>query len=216
MLRSLSLSSICPPCLSSKVVSGLQAITARETSPLDSAVVSVTMVHAGDAYNVIPDGATVAGTIRSLSQEGLDRLKNRVAGVVNAVTNAHQCNASISWSPDAYPPTVNDPALFAWVRKVAADASSEGEVRVIEPTMGGEDFSFIAREVPSVFLALGQGEKQWRGVADDGSEFGPLDTTVTVHNSKFVLNEGVLRRGVALHAHLALQKLHALAHGEAA
>ena len=80
--------------------------------------------------------------------------------------------------------------------------------------MGGEDFSFIANEVPSVFLALGQGEQKFVGIADDGSEFGPLDTRVTVHNSKFVFNEGLLRQGVALHAHLALQQLAALRAGK--
>lgn len=83
-------------------------------------------------------------------------------------------------------------------------------VRVIDPTMGGEDFSFLAKEVPSVFLALGQGQNDWSLVADDGTEFGPLDTTVTVHNRRFVLNEGVLQRGVALHAHLALQRIQTL------
>ena len=70
--------------------------------------------------------------------------------------------------------------------------------------------SFIAEKVPSVFLALGQGQEDWSLVADDGSEFGPLDTRVTVHNRRFVLNEGVLQRGVALHAHLALQRLSTL------
>lgn len=81
---------------------------------------------------------------------------------------------------------------------------------MIDPTMGGEDFSFIAEKVPSVFLALGQGETNWSLIADDGSDFGPLDTTVTVHNRRFVLNEQVLQRGVALHAHLALQRLNVL------
>jgi len=199
-----------PIVTAAQVVSGIQSITSRETSPLVPAVVSVTMLRAGDAYNVIPDGATVAGTLRSLSKVQLERLRSRLSDVVHAVANAHQCNATISWSPDAYPPTVNDPSLLSWVEDIAAEASSEGKVKIIEPTMGGEDFSFIAQEVPSVFLALGQGEAAWTGVAEDGSEFGPLDTRVTVHNSKFVLNEGVLRRGMALHAHLALQRLHYL------
>jgi len=70
--------------------------------------------------------------------------------------------------------------------------------------MGGEDFSFIAQQVPSVFLALGQGDPAWP-LPDDPTTL--LDTTVTVHNSKFVLNENVLQRGVALHAHLALHFL---------
>jgi metal-dependent amidase/aminoacylase/carboxypeptidase family protein len=90
---------------------------------------------------------------------------------------------------------------------VVDDASSEGKLRHILPTMGGEDFSFIAAAVPSLFLALGQGEKAWSLMDENGEDFGPLDTSVTVHNHKFVLNEGLLQRGMALHSHLALQRL---------
>ena len=118
----------------------------------------------------------------------------------------------MSWSADAYPPTVNDPALWAWAQGVVPEASSEGQLRTMDATMGGEDFSFIANEVPSLFLALGQGDPAWTGLLDPrtGDAWGPLDTTVTVHNARFVLHEGVLQTGVALHAHLALQQLKAL------
>ena len=126
------------------VVTALQSIASRETDPLSSAVVSVTMFHAGDAYNVIPAGARVGGTIRSLSFDGLRRVKDRVDAVVLATAAAHRCNASVSWSPDAYPATVNDPELWEWSSRVAAAASVEGEVRTIDPTMGGEDFSFLS------------------------------------------------------------------------
>ncbi|KAJ8608256.1 hypothetical protein CTAYLR_007273 [Chrysophaeum taylorii] len=193
-----------PIVAAAHVVTSLQTIAARETNPLDAAVVSCTMVRAGDAYNVIPAGATVGGTIRSLTFEGLQILRDRVASVVQLAAAAHRCNASISWSPDAYPPTNNDPALFEWVRTVAADASSTGNVEIIKPTMGGEDFSFIAERVPSVFLALGQGQRNWR--LPDGPD-NLLDTTVTVHSPNFVLNEDVLQRGVSLHSHLALRWL---------
>ena len=108
---------------------------------------------------------------------------------------------------DPYPPTVNDADLWRWATRVAAAASSEGAVREIAPTMGGEDFSFIAQEVPSVFLALGQGATDFAPSGDDGAPLGPFDTTVTVHNGRFVLHEDLLRRGTALHAHLALQFL---------
>ena len=137
------------------VVTALQAIAARETDPLSSAVVSVTMFHAGDAYNVIPQGARIGGTLRSLSTEGLQSLRDRVDAVVHATALAHRCNASIAWSADAYPPTMNDPELWKWATEIAAPASTENEVRVIDPTMGGEDFAFYAQEIPSVFLALG-------------------------------------------------------------
>ena len=191
-----------PIVAAAHVVTALQAIAARETDPLSSAVVSVTMFHAGDAYNVIPQGARIGGTLRSLSTEGLQSLRDRVDAVVHATALAHRCNASIAWSADAYPPTMNDPALWKWATEIAAPASTENEVRVIDPTMGGEDFAFYAQEIPSVFLALGQGAKSF--APEPGLNF---DTTVTVHNGRFVLHEDLLRRGVALHAHLALSYL---------
>lgn len=195
-----------PIVAAASVVSSLQSIASRETDPLSSAVVSVTMIHAGDAYNVIPNGAQVGGTLRSLTDAGLQVLKDRVDAVVNLAAAAHRCNVSISWSADSYPPTFNDPHLYDWVERVAAEASTTGQIQRINPTMGGEDFSFIANEVPSVFLALGQGDKSFTlpGAEEDQPT---LDTTVTVHNSKFVLNEHVLQRGAALHAHLALNFL---------
>ena len=148
-----------PIVAAAHVVTALQAIAARETDPLSSAVVSVTMFHAGDAYNVIPQGARIGGTLRSLSTEGLQSLRDRVDAVVHATALAHRCNASIAWSADAYPPTMNDPELWKWATEIAAPASTENEVRVIDPTMGGEDFDFYEQEIPSVFLALGQGAK---------------------------------------------------------
>eukprot|EP00633_Aureoumbra_lagunensis_P005682 CAMPEP_0197318746 /NCGR_PEP_ID=MMETSP0891-20130614/52289_1 /TAXON_ID=44058 ORGANISM="Aureoumbra lagunensis, Strain CCMP1510" /NCGR_SAMPLE_ID=MMETSP0891 /ASSEMBLY_ACC=CAM_ASM_000534 /LENGTH=408 /DNA_ID=CAMNT_0042809349 /DNA_START=212 /DNA_END=1438 /DNA_ORIENTATION=+ len=191
------------------IVSALQTIAARETSPLDSAVVSVTMFHAGAAYNVIPAGASIGGTIRSLTPAGLHRIRARVKEIVYTTAAAHRCNASISWSPDAYPPTSNDPHLFSWVQTVAADASITNSIDIIQPTMGGEDFAFFAQKIPSVFLALGSGDSQWPAPSDlDLPPGTTFDTTVTVHSPFFVLNELVLQRGVALHAHLALQYIH--------
>lgn len=196
-----------PIVAASHVVAALQTIASRETDPLDAAVVSVTMFHAGDAYNVIPEGARVGGTIRSLSWPGLQTLRSRVDAVIAATAAAHRCNVTVEWSADAYPPTANDPELWNWALGVAGDASTEGAVRVINPTMGGEDFSFIAERVPSVFLALGQGAEDFAPIGDDGAPLGPFDTTVTVHNGRFVLHEDLLRRGTALHAHLALAYL---------
>mmetsp|Transcript_24655 Transcript_24655/g.79702 ORF Transcript_24655/g.79702 Transcript_24655/m.79702 type:complete len:496 (+) Transcript_24655:35-1522(+) len=203
-----------PIVAAAHVVSSLQILAARETSPLDAAVVSVTRIHAGDAYNIIPDSAQVGGTIRSLTEAGLARLRDRVDAVVRSAAQAHLCNATIDWKPDSYPPVDNDPDLFTWLTDVAADASVERRVRLVEPTMGGEDFAFISKTIPSVFVNLGSGDSEWPLPADlvddDHEKKEPphlLDTTVTVHSPRFVLNENVLQRGVALHAHLALQFL---------
>ena len=199
-----------PIVAAAHVVASLQPIASRETNPLDAAVVSVTKIHAGDAYNIIPDSAHIGGTIRSLTNEGLKRLRDRVTQVVHSAAQAQRCNATVEWKPDAYPPVDNDPALYEWLTNVAKDASIENFVRLVEPTMGGEDFAFLSREIPSVFVNLGSGSKEWplpADLVDIGQPTPLLDTTVTVHSPRFILNEDVLQRGVALHAHLALQFL---------
>merc|ERR1719354_70967 len=90
----------------------LQTIVSRSISPLVPGVVSVTQISAGDAFNVIPASALLKGTIRSLSVETLDSLRNRVSHIVNTTTTLHGCNATITFSPDFYPPTINDEVLF--------------------------------------------------------------------------------------------------------
>ena len=86
------------------------------------------------------------GTIRSLSEAGINQLRQRVVEVVTSVAEAHQCTLADSlFSPDYYPPTVNDAAL--WEQFVAPHVAAAGEVREVPPTLAGEDFSFFAKEV---------------------------------------------------------------------
>ncbi len=95
----------------------------RETSPLGSAVLSVTMLRAGDAYNVIPDTAMFAGTIRALTHEKLEELQGRLAALAASVAAGFGCSAAVDWKLDVhpyYPPTVNDPQTAAFAEGVAA------------------------------------------------------------------------------------------------
>ena len=128
-----------PIVASAAVITALQSIAARETSPLDSAVVSVTMVHAGDAYNVIPSGAQICGTIRSLTDSGLQRLRTRVAEVVENVASGHRCNVTVSWSPDAYPPT--------YVRPLTTHTKSAGPLIHLR-TRKAQKYTCVRRSTP--------------------------------------------------------------------
>jgi len=104
-----------------------------------------------------------------------------------------------SYSPDYYPPTVNDPVLYETFSKdVAALISEDNKVIETEPTMGAEDFSFVAEAIPSTFFLLGQ-----------GSGTNP-PTNYGLHHPHFALDESVLPRGVELHVNLALRALHKL------
>jgi len=188
-----------PIVAASSIVMNLQTLVSRTLSPLESGVCSITMIEAGRAFNIIPASTLMRGTIRALSTETLLSLRDRVEHVVTTTARVHGCNVSITYSPDYYPPTVNDPELFtSFSGEVGALVSEEAYLRDIEPTMGAEDFSFVAEKIPSTFFLLGQGSAQ-----DPPSSYG-------LHHPKFALDESVLSRGVELHTNLAVRALRRL------
>lgn len=204
-----------PIVAASSVVMNLQTIVSRTLSPLQSGVVSVTQLVAGDgSFNVIPAAASLKGTIRALSMDTLEVLKERVDTVVNATVQALGCNMTIEYSPDPYPPTVNDEVLWEGFSKgVGGLVSEEGSVRIVEPTMGAEDFAFFGEVVPSTFFLLGQGGADTATATDtattaDGEKEGHKPkTNYGLHNERFALDEDVLPLGVELHVNLALRAL---------
>jgi len=168
----------------------------------------------------------LGGTIRSSTTPELNRVRDRVIQTVHGVAAAHGCNATLTFSPDNYPPTVNDPELYEWVKEIAAPASSVGQVQEIEQSMAGEDFAFFGEVIPSVFLALGQGSGQYPDT-NYGLHNPRYATTLVLEDAKartesrcltglawrnrFAIDESVLDTGAALHAHLAFQTLNKLA-----
>ncbi|KAL3908487.1 MAG: hypothetical protein SGARI_003038 [Bacillariaceae sp.] len=188
-----------PIVTASSIVMNLQTLVSRNLSPLEAGVCSITKFEAGDAYNVIPHAALLRGTIRALSTETLLSLQDRVQHVVETTAAVHGANVTITYSPDYYPPTVNNPQLFEEFSKhVGALVAEDGKLSDIEPTMGAEDFSFVAESIPSTFFLLGQGS----GKAPD--------TSYGLHHPHFALDESVLPRGVELHVNAALRALHKL------
>jgi amidohydrolase len=188
-----------PIVTASSIIMNLQTLVSRNLSPLESGVCSITKFEAGDAFNIIPASALLRGTIRALSTETLLSLKERVHHVVESTAGVYGCNVTITYSPDFYPPTVNDPDLFEnFSKDVGALVAEDGQVMDIEPTMGAEDFSFVAENVPSTFFLLGQGSGQ-----NPPSNYG-------LHHPHFAIDEAVLPRGVSLHVNLALRSLQKL------
>lgn len=189
-----------PIVAASSLVVNLQTIVSRTVSPLESGVVSITQITAGDAFNVIPSAAILKGTVRALSTDMLIELRSKIEGMVHTTSMLHGCNSTITFSPDFYPPTVNDGDLFEWSKQVGGLVSREGHVRNVEPTMGGEDFSFLAEAVPATFFFLGQGS--------GGDEKYHLPRTdYGLHHPSFALDEEVMPIGVELHVNLALRAL---------
>ena len=190
-----------PIVATASLVMNLQPIVSRSISPLEAGVVSVTQVSAGDAFNVIPQAALIKGTIRALNVDMLMQLRDRVEHVVNATSSLHHCNFTIQYSPDFYPNTANDEMLYeSFSEKVAAQIAKDGVVRDIEPTMGGEDFSFLAQSIPSTFFFIGQGTG-----GDQAQHIPPTD--YGLHHPKFALDENIMHQGVELHVNLALRGL---------
>jgi IAA-amino acid hydrolase len=203
-----------PVVCASYLVVNLQTIVSRVISPLEAGVISVTMFSAGDAYNVIPASAILRGTIRALSTEKLLWMRDKLEHLVHTTSSMHGCNSTIQYSPDFYPPTINDEILFqSFSKDVGALVSHSKTVQDVEPTMGGEDFAFFAQEIPSTFFLLGQsGHDDTDAMKEQYAHHMPR-TDYGLHHPNFALDENVLPIGVELHVNLALRAIKELQSG---
>jgi len=147
-----------PVLVGAQIVTGLQSIVARNVDPVESAVVTVTKFHAGDAFNVIPQVAHLGGTARTLSPAVRDLVERRMAEVVELTARAHGASAEFHYRRD-YPVLVNHEAQTGFAADVAETVAGEGRVaRAAPPIMGGEDFSFMLNERPGAFIFVGNGD----------------------------------------------------------
>ena len=183
-----------PVITSAKIINELQTLVSRETDPLDSAVVSITAIHGGQAANVIPPSVEMLGTIRSLSMSGLQHLQKRIREVVTHITDAHHCEAEINFPGNDYPPTINDSRCWSMGKNVAADLFGSEHVEEVSPIMGGEDFAYYTEQIPGCFIGL--------GVYNESE-----GATYMVHHPKFKVDEQALPLGTALHVAYAFRSL---------
>ena len=189
--------SIDPVATAAKMIVELQTIVSRETDPLDSAVVSVSAIHGGQASNVIPETVQMKGTLRSLTMTGLQLLQERVRDIVTHVAAANRCEATVDFPGHDYPPTVNDAGLWEKTQAIAGGLLGEENVHEVPPVMGGEDFAYYTERVPGCFVGLGvRNESQ--------------GATYMVHHPMFKADENALPIGTALHVSFALESLREL------
>ncbi len=177
-----------PTVAAGALIMALQTIAGRQTDPLDSVVVSVGSIRAGDAFNVIPDKVTIQGTARTLSREIREELPGRIETLAVNTAQGFGCRAKIEYRRNL-PPVINDGEMTRLARSAAEDLFGAARVRKIRPTMAGEDFSFYLEKVPGAFMFLGMGGK-------GGPEWPH-------HHPRFQVNEAVLPDGAALMASLA-------------
>jgi len=147
-----------PVVASAQIISALQTIASRNCDPLDSVVVSVTAVKAGEAYNVIPQTAELKGTVRTLSKDMRILAEKRLREIVTGVAGAMGCTAVIDYEL-GYPVTFNNAEKTSFVAKVAGSLVGSSNVDLaVPPTMGSEDFSFMLEERPGSYIFMGNGD----------------------------------------------------------
>lgn len=183
-----------PVLVAAHIITAVQSIVSRNVRPLDSAVISLCAMHAGElgAFSVLPGEATLVGTVRTFNPTVQVQIEKRLNELCAAVALGFGATARVHYER-IYPATINSPGEAEFAATVAERLLGADHVtRDMEPSMGAEDFSFMLQAKPGAYLRLGQGDAN--GV---GSCF--------LHNSRYDFNDEVLPLGAALHAGLIEQ-----------
>ena len=169
-----------------------QSLVSRNTDPLDSAVVSVTRFQAGHADNVLPETAVLGGTVRSLNGELQDKLEDGLRRICNGIEATYRVSIDLRYER-GYPPTINaaDPTFIA--REVARHVVGDGQVMTqLPPSMGAEDFAYLARVVPACYAWLGN---------------GPGEGGCMLHSPHYDFNDEIIATGIRYWVRLAERAL---------
>lgn len=146
-----------PIVIGSQLVGALQTIASRNVDPVEAVVVSITKFHAGDAYNVIPEQAELAGTVRTLKKEVAKLAEARVRAICDGVAATYGVTVELDFDAN-YPVTFNHPDETVFASDIAASVAGESQVhRAMPPVMGGEDFSYMLEARPGAFIFIGNG-----------------------------------------------------------
>jgi amidohydrolase len=189
-----------PIMVAVNIAQGWQTIISREKSPLDTAVLSITQIHAGSATNIIPDEAVMVGTVRTFTTPVLDMIQQRMQEMATHIAAAHNATVDFGFKRN-YPPLVNHPeqtgvAIDAMRAVVGADKVNAD----VEPTMGAEDFAFMLQAKPGCYVFLGNGEGDHRAA---GHGLGPCQ----LHNGSYDFNDSLLPIGASYWIRLAEMSL---------
>jgi len=176
-----------PVVTAAQIVTGLQTISSRSTHPMDAAVVSVTQIHAGDTWNVIPAEVALRGTTRSFRPEVRDNIEKSIPRIAEGIAAAHGATVSVRYER-RYPPTINEPGATEIAARAATDVVGEAQVeRNPTPTMGAEDFAFMLEQKPGCYVWIGN---------------GPSDNERVLHSPHYDFNDEILPVGASYWARL--------------
>jgi hippurate hydrolase len=149
--------SIDPVLIAAHTITALQSIASRSINPIEAVVVSTCMVHAGDAFNIIPEHATLTGTVRTLSEQVRDIVEARLVGLAEGTAAAFGATASVTYER-AVPVTMNDPKKTRLAVRVAREIAGDSKVQDnVPPAMGAEDFAHMLKQRPGAYIFLGNG-----------------------------------------------------------
>ena len=183
--------SIDPVLVCSHIATALQSIVSRNISPSDTAVLSVTKIVGGDAYNVIPQTATMSGTCRAFKREVMTQMEEGMKRIAKGVAEGFGATAEVDFR-FIFAPLINDPDRTTELADAAALVSGNDKVdRAKPPGMGSEDFSFMMEKVPGAYIQVGNGD------------------SAQLHNPAYNFNDECTPYGSALYATIVEQKLKA-------
>jgi amidohydrolase len=174
-----------PVVIGAQIITALQSVVSRNVAPLDSAVVSITMVDAGFVSNVIPNDMNLTGSLRYFSTEVGVEVKAKIKKIVEGVSHSMGATATFSSTPN-YPATVNTPKHAELCASAAAEVvGSKNVLRNEKPSMGSEDFSFLLNASEGAYIWIGNGL-----IPEDGPSGGCM-----LHNTEYDFNDEILPLG---------------------
>ena len=188
-----------PVPVACQLVMAFQTIISRNKKPVDAGVISVTMVHAGEATNVVPDFCVIQGTVRTFTIEVLDLIESRMKQITENLCAAFDTKAEFHFNRN-YPPTINSATEADFARKVMEGIVGKDNVMVQEPTMGAEDFSFMLQAKPGAYCFIANGDGSHREM---GHGAGPC----MLHNPSYDFNDDLIPLGGTYWVELATQWL---------
>ena len=172
-----------PIIIASQIVTAIQTIISRSIDPVDKALISITQIHGGTAYNVIDDEVKLSGTIRTFKPETRSFIEKRIEEIAKGIAKAHGAGANIEFDLiNKYPPTINSKKESEFATKVAIImVGEENVITDIDPSMGGEDFSYLLNNKPGSYLYIGQCDENHKA---------------HLHTTKYDFNDNLLPIGV--------------------
>jgi amidohydrolase len=187
--------SLDPVPVACQMVQAFQTIISRNKKPIDAGVISVTMIHAGEATNVIPDSCELQGTVRTFTLEVLDLIEQRMQQIAAHTCAAFEASCEFEFVRN-YPPTINSAHEAEFARQVMTDIVGADKVLVQEPTMGAEDFSYMLQAKPGCYSFIMNGDGAHRALGHGG---GPC----LLHNASYDFNDALIPLGATYWVRLA-------------